>query len=88
MLRVECDVVQTTFLPVITNSDVITSYAGGSPVHDGLDTQGAVFAEAEVIDVHLAIHSGQDKHGAGQGGPADISHLRHIIMVIQLIYLV
>ena len=28
MLRVECDVVQTTFLPVITNSDVITLYAG------------------------------------------------------------
>ena len=54
---------------------------GWSPVNDGLDAQGAVFADAEVIDVHLAIHCGQGKHGAGQGGPADIRHLRHIIMV-------
>ena len=54
MLRVERDVVQTTFLPVITNSDVITLCVGPwSPVDNGLDTQGAVFADAEVIHVHL-----------------------------------
>ena len=68
MLFVERDVIQTTFLPVFTVFVYILKiFIPCSPVDYGLDTQGTVFVDAEVIDMHLAIHCGQGKHRGGQG---------------------
>ena len=77
LLNIECEVSQAAFLPENKRCHPNNSLKAGAtqPVDNGLDTEGVVLADAEVIHVDLPIHRAQGEHCAHLRGPNSIRNL-------------